>query len=187
MTQEPDLAAQVAAAASGRPEAWDQLVRRYAGLVYAIARSYDLSHSDIEDVSQVVWLTLVTHLPRLREPRALGAWLATTTRRECVAASRRKWREQPAEIDTALPDHASGPDLPGERAEEDSLRTAVLASFDELSGRCRKLLRLLTLDPPASYAEAAAALGVRIGTIGGMKADCVRALRRSPRVRDFIG
>ena len=34
-------------------------------------------------MAQSVWLHLVNHLGKIREPAVLAGWLATTTRREC--------------------------------------------------------------------------------------------------------
>ena len=67
----------------GDQRAWDTLVERYAPLVWSICRSYRLSRADTDDVGQTVWLRLVAHLDRLRDPAALTSWITTTTRREC--------------------------------------------------------------------------------------------------------
>ncbi|MDQ1463257.1 MAG: hypothetical protein QOC73_198, partial [Actinomycetota bacterium] len=73
----------VAAAHAGDSSAWGELVDRYGGLVWAVARGFALSTADASDVSQTTWLRLVEHLGRLREPEHLGGWLATTARHEC--------------------------------------------------------------------------------------------------------
>ena len=73
----------VTRAKNGEQQAWDGLVERYAPLIWSICRHYRLEAADAEDVGQVVWLKLVTHLDHLREAAALPGWLATTTRREC--------------------------------------------------------------------------------------------------------
>ncbi len=44
---------------------------------------YRLSGADADDVGQAVWLQLLDHLGKVRDPAALAEWLATTTRREC--------------------------------------------------------------------------------------------------------
>src|SRR2546423_2044677 len=90
-----DTAEMVSAAALGEPAAWDALVDRYARLVWAVARAFGLSDADAADVSQTTWLRLAEHLPRLREPDRIGAWLATTARREAMRALARTRREQP--------------------------------------------------------------------------------------------
>ncbi|MGY1761427.1 hypothetical protein ACI79G_04320 [Geodermatophilus sp. SYSU D00779] len=43
-----------------------------------IASRYRLGEHDAGDVGQVVWMRLVEQVQRLREPRALPGWIATT-------------------------------------------------------------------------------------------------------------
>ncbi len=83
MADSSDVSRLVRASADGSTEAWSALVHRYAPLVMAVARSYQLTAADAQDVSQTVWLRLVEHLANLREPEALPGWLVTTTQREC--------------------------------------------------------------------------------------------------------
>ena len=88
MRSDPSVVTLVARAAQYDQQAWDELVERYIPLVWSICVRYQLSSHDIEDVSQSVWLGLVSHLNQLRDPAALPGWLATTTRRECVRVRR---------------------------------------------------------------------------------------------------
>jgi DNA-directed RNA polymerase specialized sigma24 family protein len=55
----------VARASAGDQGAWDQLVARYGGLVWAVARAHGLRHADASEVSQVTWLLLTQHLASL--------------------------------------------------------------------------------------------------------------------------
>ena len=100
MRDDPSVVALVVRATEGDQRAWNEIVERFAPLVYAICTRYRLGSHDIEDVGQTVWLLLVEHLDKLREPAALPGWLATTTTRECLrvvkAASRSEWRWQRA-------------------------------------------------------------------------------------------
>ena len=59
----------VAAAIAGDAAAWEELVDRYAGLVWSVCRRYRLTDADAADVSQTVWLRTVERLDRLREAR----------------------------------------------------------------------------------------------------------------------
>ena len=88
MSDDPSITDLVTCAAHGDEQAWDALVERYAPLVWSICRRYQLSDADTHDVSQSVWLSLVSHLSKLRDPAALPGWLATTTRRECTKVRR---------------------------------------------------------------------------------------------------
>jgi len=81
---DPHVVALVTRASGGDHDAWNELVDRYAALVYTICTRYRLSNHDTEDVGQNVWLLLAEQLGKLREPAALPGWLATTTARECV-------------------------------------------------------------------------------------------------------
>lgn len=68
----------VEAAASGDPEAWEELTRRFGGMIMAIARSCRLGEADAWEVHQTTWLRLVENVGRIEQPERIGAWLATT-------------------------------------------------------------------------------------------------------------
>jgi DNA-directed RNA polymerase specialized sigma24 family protein len=86
------LAARVGLAASGDARAWSEIVDEFEGMVWAIARGHRLCPADAADVVQTRWLRFAENLDRLREPARLGAWLATTARRECLRTRRRATR-----------------------------------------------------------------------------------------------
>ena len=65
----------VRAAASGDQRAWDQLVERYTGLLWSVARAHRLDAAEAADVVQTSWLRLVEHLDKIRTPAGVGAWL----------------------------------------------------------------------------------------------------------------
>jgi DNA-directed RNA polymerase specialized sigma24 family protein len=85
----------VARASAGEQGAWDQLVDRYGGLVWAVARAHGLGRDDASDVSQVTWLLLAQHLDALRQPERLGSWLLGTARREADRIRRLRGCEVP--------------------------------------------------------------------------------------------
>jgi hypothetical protein len=72
----------VARASAGEQGAWDQLVARYGGLVWAVARAHRLGPADASEVSQVTWLLLTQHLGSLLQPERLGSWLLRIATRE---------------------------------------------------------------------------------------------------------
>ena len=55
----------IAAAAAGDASAWDTLVERFSGLLWATARSHRLDMSDAADVVQTTWLRLLENLDRM--------------------------------------------------------------------------------------------------------------------------
>ncbi len=173
------VAALVTHATQGDQDAWYELVERYAPLVYRICTRYRLSSNDIEDVEQNVWLLLVEQLGKLREPAALPGWLATITAREClrVVTAAHKTERQGTGLDDSVvfvDDTVIDQEiLAGER-------NAVLrAALAELPPRCQQLLSMLLSDPPHSYAEIHAKLGIPVGSIGPQRARCLDRLRRS--------
>jgi RNA polymerase sigma factor (sigma-70 family) len=185
MNDDPVVVALVTGARDGSKAAWDELVERYAPLVYSICRRFHLSDPDTDDVGQTVWLRLVERLPSLREPAALPGWLATTTRRECLAVLRairqREHRERP--VDSEVGADAAEID----RALLEDERDAVLRdAFAELPERCRELLSYLVQDPPVPYAEIARRLGMSVGGVGPNRDRCLKRLRRAPALAALI-
>ena len=178
LVAEPDIAELVRGAGRGEQLCWDQLVERFSGLVWHIARAHRLSSSDAADVAQTVWLRLVESLPQLRDPAAVGGWLATTTRNESVRVIRRSGREladDSVALAEAHTDDAQSPEALVELGED---RRLVRQALDRLSLRCRTLLRALAYAPEHSYAEISAALGMPIGSIGPTRGRCLDHLRR---------
>ncbi|MQA93932.1 MAG: sigma-70 family RNA polymerase sigma factor [Streptosporangiales bacterium] len=161
----------VKGAAAGDQRAWDQLVERYAGLLWSITRCHGLPDAEADDVHQTTWLRLVERLETLRDPARVGAWLATTARRESLRQLSRRAREVPG----IAHDRPEPPGLPAAEERHRSLYAALTA----LPGRCGRLLRLLAATPPASYVEISAALGMPIGSIGPTRARCLGHLRKS--------
>jgi RNA polymerase sigma factor (sigma-70 family) len=172
--------------ADGSTEAWHELVRRYAPLVMTVARSYQLTAADAQDVSQTVWLRLVEHLADLREPAALPGWLVTTTQRESKRLVSRARRVLPVDpqADVSMQEcPAADPDADMLRAE---LHQALRDGIAELSARDQWLLRLRAADPPKTYHEISELLGMPIGSIGPTLQRCIARLRESAAVRAYL-
>jgi RNA polymerase sigma factor (sigma-70 family) len=161
-----DLTSVLSAAADGDHDAWRLLVGRYAQLVWAIARSFRLSAADAEDVSQAVWLLLSRHVTKIREPAAVGAWLATCARRESLRVVERHRREQPVDTSAELANRSDPQAGPVDEAlVRDELVSVVRAAIDQLSARCQQLLRLRSLDPRPTNVEVAAAVDIPVGSV----------------------
>jgi RNA polymerase sigma factor (sigma-70 family) len=166
------------AANEGDRLAWDALVARYTPLVVQITRRYRLSSSDSDDVCQVVWLRVLQCLNRIREPRALPGWIATTAKNESLRVVTTDQRTQPLDPITGsrldCADGAAGLDealLAGER------RDALRRGLAELEPRHRELLLMVCAEPPVSYAEISTRLGIPVGSIGPTRARCLERLR----------
>jgi RNA polymerase sigma factor (sigma-70 family) len=170
-----DLSSLVERARRGDQAAWDELVSRHAGLVWAITRAHRLSAADAADVAQATWLKLVEHLPRLRNPDALCGWLATTARRECLRVLKQADRVVPT---PEAPDVAADRPGPDAKLIGDERAAVLWQALARLSGRDQMLLRVLAADPPPSYQQIGAALGMPIGSIGPTRARALARLRR---------
>ncbi|MDR2984138.1 MAG: sigma-70 family RNA polymerase sigma factor [Nocardiopsaceae bacterium] len=180
MRDDPVVVALVARAAEGDQTAWNDIVERYAPLVWSICGRYQLSSQDVEDIGQTVWLRLVEQLGNLREPAALPGWIATTTQRECVRVRRAACRTDRAA--TAAADDLES--LPGPAMIEQDVITAethaaLRAALAELPLRCRQLLTMLMSEPARSYGEISTILQIPIGSIGPQRGRCLQRLRRS--------
>ena len=174
------LPGMVWAAANGDAHAWEQLVDRFAGLVWSICWSYRLDSEDAADVGQLTWLHLLEHLDQIRDPQRLAGWIATTCRRECQALLRKSHplvNTEQEQIERLL----GG----GGAADEPSLTAAEHAAlwqaFQLLGEWCQRVLRALVIDPedgPPSYQAVAATLQVPIGSLGPTRARCLHQLRK---------
>ncbi|MFG1606560.1 RNA polymerase sigma factor [Actinoplanes sp. NPDC049265] len=138
--------------------AWDELVRRYAGLVLFVVRSYRLSRADEEAVARVVWLRLVEQLDRVPAD-TLPVWLAATTRAECT----RVQRLRPDESDEVL------------RAA--SRHQALRDALEMLSPADRDLLTMLAAEPPCPDVEISRALDIPISSVGPARVRVLATVR----------
>ena len=183
----PTLTALVAAARAGDQGAWAEIVRRHAGLVVARIHQFRLTPQQAEDVAQTVWLNLCEHLGSIREPEALPGWIATTTRHECLrvsAAARRSILVDPTtDLDVPAEDHEDG--LALELVREERQR-ALRAGLAELPDHQRRLLLLLSTDPPPTYQEVSAQLGIPVGSIGPTRQRGLERLRRTQALRGYF-
>ncbi len=166
----------LAAAGRGNQDAWNTLVERYGRLVWSVIRGFRLDSATAADVSQTVWLRLVEHNDRIRNPERLASWLATTARNESIRASRRLSRAVPTEFSMEVAD-AGAPTLDERLLEDEQLRE-VLTAYEQISAKCRELLNLLCADPPLEYDEISDVLEMPIGSIGPTRARCLDRMRR---------
>ena len=187
MRDDPVVIDLVTRARNGEEQAWDALVERYAPLIWCICRRHRLGGADAEDVGQSVWVQMLDQLDKIRDPAALPGWLATTTRRECL----RVLRAAPAPIRAGqMLDAENIPDEQAETAGQELLvaerHAALREAFSHLSPDCQRLMTMLIADPPASYAEISARLGIPVGSIGPKRGRCLGKLRADPAIAALI-
>ena len=163
------------AAAGGDPAAWEEIVRRYEPAVAATVTTYRLQEADARDAVQRTWLRMLEAHRQIREPEALGGWLKTTARRECLRILAEQRRVDP------LPEGAecADADVDVERAVVDGEQARHLRGLlATLPARSFALLSSLFQDEPPGYAQLSASTGIPVGSIGPTRARALRKLRR---------
>jgi RNA polymerase sigma factor (sigma-70 family) len=171
-----DVARSVACAAAGDRTGWEALVGEFSGLIRAIARAHGLRDAHAADVAQATWLKLLEHLDDVREPGRVGAWLATTARRECLRVLRDGTRHRRLEVEAL---EGESPDVPGEELFVAERDRGLWHAFTRLRPSDQALLdMLLVADPSPSYEEVSTALDLPIGSIGPTRARALERLRQ---------
>jgi RNA polymerase sigma factor (sigma-70 family) len=170
----------VRAAAAGDARAWEKIVDRYADLVWSICRAHRMSDADAADTVQLTWLRLLQNLERIRDPRRLAGWLATTCRRECQDLLRRS--RSSVTVEDEHMDRLLGGTAPADQPVLAAEQYAALwQAFQRLSEWCQRVLRALVVDPedgPPSYRVVATQLQMPVGSLGPTRARCLNQLRK---------
>ena len=153
-------------------------------IVRAVARGYRLQDSDADDVVQIVCLALFEHLERIREPRALPAWVITTARRESLRLLRRREKVVPVAFISERDDQARDDVDAGILQAE--LTQAVQDGLTDLPQTQRTLLSLMYDGETRSYRDIGEILAIPVGGIGPTRARGLARLRRSPAVSSYL-
>jgi RNA polymerase sigma factor (sigma-70 family) len=163
-------------ARDGDREALRELVRALDPVLWRVARGQGLPTEDAADVVQTSWLELLRRLHEIRTPRAVTAWLITTTRREAWHRRQRARRDLPdgGTAGQTVPDPDPPPD---ERLLADERDRVLWRHFAHLSQRCRDLLRIVAQVDRPDYAVIAEAFGMPHGSIGPTRSRCLAKLR----------
>ena len=160
----------------GDAGAWEDLVRRHAGLLYRTARKvlagYGAADGEVEDVVQHVFLKLWTEdRRRLRTwegKSRLSTWLVAVARREALDRLKQAVRRtrRVTALNGGLPEALSAALSEGsaERLETDETAREVHEAVDRLPERDRLLVRLVYFDG-VSYRDAARVLDVPLNSI----------------------
>jgi len=182
-TPEQELEALVARALAGERAAWEGLVARLQRVVWRAIGRFDLSAEDRKDAFAATFFRLYERLDTVREPAKLPGWVATTARNEVHTLLRGR-RDRPMDaVDLPLPPHEEEPER---EMVDDELRVALRAALAGLSTACQDLLRLLSIDPPLSYADIGEVLGLPHGSIGPTRQRCLERLRSAPQLVPFL-
>jgi RNA polymerase sigma factor (sigma-70 family) len=175
-------------ARSGDAAAWEQIVDRHQSLLWWLARQFRLNTEDAADVVQLTWLKCLEHLDQLTDVEALGGWLSTICRRECLRLTGRRGQE--VLVSELEEDQhqvgVTGPswlgDDPGDVVARRDERAGLLEAIERLPPRPRAVLKALMTDDGIGYAQVAERLGVPIGSLGPTRNRALARLRADPRL-----
>ena len=134
-------------ACSGDQEAFDEIYRSYAPMIHGILLAR-VPYDDVKDLMQEVFLSAYKHLDTVREPKALGGWLARIARNQAIEHYR---TVKPCQ---ELPDEVRG------RTERNTEAVEVLAAIRSLPDAYRETL-ILRLIEGMSGNEIAARTGLK--------------------------
>jgi RNA polymerase sigma factor (sigma-70 family) len=154
----------------------DEIVSELNPLLWHVARTQTLGADEAADVVQTAWLELLRKLHEIRSPRALTAWLVSTTRREAwrVNGERRRAGTVSAVALDTLADLGPAAD---ERLGTDERDQALWRNYRRLPERCRALLRVVALVERPDYDAVATAMEMPRGSIGPTRGRCLAKLR----------
>jgi RNA polymerase sigma factor (sigma-70 family) len=163
--------------ANGDRDAWELLMSRFEPAVSAVINSYRLQEADARDVAQRTWMQMFEHHDKIREPEALGGWLRTTAKHECLRILRDQQRTGPLfEAGTVERPDAT---VDVERCVvEAEMARHVRGLLPKLPVRSITLICSLFQDDPPCYSELAADTGIPIGSIGPTRARALHSLRQ---------
>jgi RNA polymerase sigma-70 factor, ECF subfamily len=150
----------IARTAEGDPEAFEELYRRFARPVLALALRRLRDRGRAEDATQDTFAAVWRSARTYRQERGLGApWLYTVARNAIINQTRSRI-EPTAEV----PDSSSDRPGPAEHAESDWVSWRVHRALEDLPERERTLIRLAYWSG-LSQSEIAARLGIPLGTV----------------------
>ena len=146
--------------------AWEQLVRRCQGRVYALAYHYMGRFEDARDATQEVFVRVYRQLDGYHGDGFM-AWLLRITRNHCIDQIRRRKARPPAE-DVLVEDREwtmadTAPD-PEQSWVADTRKRLVYDALGRLNGQNREMILLKEIQGLA-LKDIADMLGLPIGTV----------------------
>ena len=169
---------------SGHENAWQDFVDRFRTPVWHIAYRFLANPDDADELTQDVFMRLVSVLPSYRPGGALGAWVRQVATNVAIDAYRHRRRTPLLLSDEEIPEAqvptSWRPDAIAERREE-AVRVRQLV--DRLPPELSEPLILRDL-MDCDYPEIAERLGIPLGTV---KSRIHRARQHLARARGALG
>lgn len=158
-------------AASGKTEAFEELVRQYEKPVYNLALRMVRNPEDAQDLAQEAFLRAWRGLGQFQFESAFSTWLYRLTSNVCIDFLRRQKKQVQSSLtvcdeeeqarELSVPDPAP---LPEERAIANEQRALVRQAMDQLETEHRQILTLRVIQG-LSYQEIGQILELKEGTV----------------------
>lgn len=175
----------------GEADAWDELFDRHYAAAgrFIFQLGYDLSHEDVEEICQEVFLTVIKNLHTFQGQSQFQTWLfriaANKARdyRQRQTAAKRGGGQVTVSIHNEDPDtgctidppsHAPGPDLSMINSENLAL---VGQALEQLGGPCQEIIELRYF-ADLSYDEIANSLALNPKTVSSRLSKCLDKLEQ---------
>jgi RNA polymerase sigma factor (sigma-70 family) len=167
-------------ARDGDATAVPPLLRQLRPLVARAARRYLSRPSDIDDVVQETWLTLISSWDAIRSPECLTGWVWRVASNVAIRHGR-------AHTAAGLPDDApdASADLTAEvsdRLLREERRRCVRRAVARLGPSEQRLLEVLAEEDRPNYVRASQVLDRPIGSIGPTRMRVLARLSRDPDI-----
>lgn len=163
-----DEQALVRAAQAGDPRAFEALIDRYFGMVYAIAFARLTDREIAEDLAQEVFLRVSLFLGDLKDARRFGAWVSRLTRNLAIDWLRRGQRASrllaQVPLEEALDVTEDDRPDPRERAQREETRRKVHEAILGLPANQREMVMLRFIEE-MRVEDIAAQMGVHTTTV----------------------
>ncbi len=148
---------------SGEPGAAEELMDRYGGLVWSLARRHTRTSSDAEDAVQEIFLALWKHASRFDSSKASeAAFVTMIARRRLIDLHRYRSRRPPAQgLDSDLDTLT---DIRAERIEVRAEARLAARAVGQLKPKEREVVLLATYHG-MSHSEIASHVDMPLGTV----------------------
>ncbi|MEM7586886.1 MAG: sigma-70 family RNA polymerase sigma factor [Acidobacteriota bacterium] len=148
---------------SGTPQAAEELMDRYGGLVWSLARRHTRSAADAEDAVQEIFLALWKNAARFDPAKASEpTFITMIARRRLIDLHRHRQRRPPAEGGEAELDTLT--DLRSEKIELEAEAKLAARAVGNLKPKEREIVLLATYHG-MSHSEIANHVGMPLGTV----------------------
>ncbi len=142
-----------------------QLIDRYAGLIWSIARRLMRDDAEAENVMQEIYVELWKHAGRFDGSKGSEkAFVAMIARRRFIDRIRHQARRPVRTTDQIEAYATAMPDTAGESLDKNESAKKAFAAFNELSSDQQRVLKL-SIQQGLTHEEISRALSLPLGTV----------------------